>query len=73
MLAEFDSMRESVVKKERDMKQVVRNLIDQEHEIALKNTRMLAQAILDSDKEIPTLELEGIEGEIAAAMAQAAA
>ncbi len=56
MLVEYDSMRDQVLKKDKDLVRVQALLIEQEKDITLKNTRMVASAVLDRDQQQAELE-----------------
>lgn len=60
MLVEFDTLREQVVKKDKDIKMVATNLIDQEIDIACKNFRLFSSALLEIDREQNILELDSL-------------
>lgn len=51
MLVEFDNLREQVIRKDKDLKVIGKYLSDQETEIAIKNTRLVAAAIIEFDRE----------------------
>lgn len=52
MLIEFEQMREQVVRKEKDLRSIGRNFTDQEIEISLKNTRLIAGHLIELDREL---------------------
>ena len=58
VLVEFDHLREQVVKKDKDIKMVAQNLIDQEADIAQKNLRLFSSALLEIDREQNILEMD---------------
>ncbi len=51
MLVEFDTLRDQVVKKDKDIKMVAQNLIDQEIDITQKNFRLFSSALLEIERE----------------------
>ena len=61
ILVEFDTVRETVIKRDKELKLVARRLIDQEDEIVLKNTRLLSSALIEASRELRTLKLEHID------------
>ena len=58
VLVEFDHLREQVVKKDKDIKMVAQNLIDQEADIAQKNLRLFSSALLEIDREQNIIEMD---------------
>lgn len=58
ILVEFDHLRDQVVKKDKDIKMVAQNLIDQEIDIAQKNFRLFSSALLEIDREQSIQELD---------------
>jgi hypothetical protein len=50
MLVEFDTLRDQVIRKDKDLKVVGKYLFDQEAEIAEKNTRLISAALLDLER-----------------------
>lgn len=61
MLVEFDAMRDLVVKKDNDLVKVQALLIEQEKEVTLRNTRTVADVVLECDDEQVIAELEELE------------
>ena len=61
ILVEFDTVRETVIKRDKELKLVARRLIDQEDDIVLKNTRLLSSALIEASRELRTLKLEHID------------
>jgi hypothetical protein len=49
-----------VVKKDKDIKMVASNLIDQEIDISCKNFRLFSSALLEIDREQNILELDSL-------------
>jgi hypothetical protein len=63
MLVEFDNLRDSVVRKDRDIKTIAKYLIDQENEIAVKNTRLVTSQVLECERELGIFDLENTQSE----------
>jgi len=61
MLVEFDAMRDLVVKKDNDLVKVQALLIEQEKEVTVRNTRTVADVVLECDDEQVIAELEELE------------
>ena len=48
VLVEFDQIRETVLKRDKELKLVAKRLIQQEDEIVLKNTRLVSSALIEA-------------------------
>jgi ribosomal protein L17 len=61
VLVEFDQIRETVLKRDKELKLVAKRLIQQEDEIVLKNTRLVSSALIEASKDLHILKLEHID------------
>lgn len=59
MLVEFDTLRDQVIRKDKDLKVIAKNLYEQEDEITLKNTLIAAQQLLELEREEKELVMDG--------------
>lgn len=59
MLVEFNALRDQVIRQDKDLKVIGKNLYEQEDEIALKNTRLVAQQLLDIEREEKEFDMDG--------------
>lgn len=61
ILVEFDTVRETVIKRDKELKLVARRLVNQEDDIVMKNTRLLSSALIEASRDLRTLKLEHID------------